>query len=70
MYLFISDVDNLVKFVLDSLNKVAYLDDSQVAVLKTAKLYTNGEARSEVHIRRLRDCDDLFGEPRSHLPAL
>ena len=47
------DLDNLIKFVLDSLNGIAYLDDSQVAVLRSAKFYTNGEPRSEVRLRRL-----------------
>mmetsp|Transcript_17114 Transcript_17114/g.37376 ORF Transcript_17114/g.37376 Transcript_17114/m.37376 type:complete len:144 (+) Transcript_17114:885-1316(+) len=33
------DLDNLVKFVLDALNGHAYLDDAQVSMISTAKLY-------------------------------
>lgn len=51
------DVDNLAKFVLDAINKVAYVDDGQVALLTTAKLYTEAEARVEVSIRKLSDQD-------------
>mmetsp|Transcript_1634 Transcript_1634/g.2685 ORF Transcript_1634/g.2685 Transcript_1634/m.2685 type:complete len:277 (-) Transcript_1634:416-1246(-) len=40
------DLDNLVKFVLDSLNGYAYVDDSQIAVLSTAKLYCNASSNS------------------------
>jgi len=48
------DIDNLVKFVLDSLNKIAYLDDSQIAVLQCIKLYTDGESRTEVVFKKLQ----------------
>ena len=46
------DVDNLVKFVSDSLNKVFYDDDSQIIELKAEKKYVGmGEtARTEVMI--------------------
>lgn len=47
------DLDNLIKFVLDSLNGVAYDDDAQVAVLNCAKFYTCGEPRTEVRLRHL-----------------
>lgn len=50
-------MDNLAKFVLDAINKVAYGDDGQVALLTTAKLYTEDEARVEVSIRKLLDSD-------------
>ena len=44
-------MDNLVKFVLDSLNKRAYLYDSQIALLSTAKLYANPHlAEAEVEV--------------------
>lgn len=33
------DVDNLAKSILDSLNKVAYYDDSQVVKLEVQKIY-------------------------------
>ena len=57
------DVDNLGKFVLDSLNKHAYLDDCQIAVLNLAKLYTDleSDARIEVKIRKLKDDEAIFG---------
>ena len=58
----ITDIDNLAKFVLDAVNKVAYLDDGQVAILSTAKLYTEEEARVEMRIRKLQDEDVLFGD--------
>jgi hypothetical protein len=60
------DIDNLVKFVLDSLNKVAFVDDRQVSLLSSAKLYTDGPPKIVVHIRKLFDSDAMFGE---HFPA-
>eukprot|EP01038_Epipyxis_sp_PR26KG_P011961 gene11961-16010_t len=53
------DIDNLVKFVLDALNKHAYLDDSQVAVLSTAKIYTNDKPYVQVTIKKLDENDKL-----------
>jgi Holliday junction resolvase RusA-like endonuclease len=52
-------VDNLVKFVLDSLNQKAYVDDSQVSAIKTAKFYTDdpGHARTVVKIRKLSEAE-------------
>ena len=49
------DLDNLVKMVCDSLNKVFYKDDSQISQLKAEKLYCDvGEkARTEVHIEQI-----------------
>jgi Holliday junction resolvase RusA-like endonuclease len=47
------DIDNLIKFVLDALNKVAYSDDAQVCMLKSGKYYTSDEPRVEVIIRSL-----------------
>ncbi len=47
------DLDNLIKFVLDSLNQKAYLDDSQICIINSAKLYTNSNARIEVRMRKL-----------------
>ena len=34
-----SDCDNIAKIVLDSLNGIAYRDDTQVAILNVCKLY-------------------------------
>ena len=47
------DLDNLIKFVLDSLNRKAYLDDSQICIINSAKLYTNSNARIEIRMRKL-----------------
>jgi len=49
------DLDNLVKFVLDSLNKRAYLDDGQICVIQSAKFYTDdaNKARTEVVFKKL-----------------
>lgn len=38
------DIDNLAKFILDALNTVAYEDDKQVSVLKSAKLYAEKDS--------------------------
>lgn len=54
----IIDVDNLSKFVLDALNKAAYLDDSQVVALKAVKLYADdGPSRIVVMLKSLRNAD-------------
>jgi Holliday junction resolvase RusA-like endonuclease len=60
-----TDVDNLAKFVLDSLNGVLYVDDKQVAFLSVFKLYDNDghcEGCTEVSIVRLSEqhVDDLL----------
>ena len=49
------DLDNLVKMVCDSLNKVFYKDDSQISQLKAEKLYCDidEEPRTEVHIEQI-----------------
>jgi len=44
-----------VKFVLDALNKHAYKDDSQIVVLTSAKLYSEGKARTTIHFRKIED---------------
>lgn len=44
------DIDNFIKFCLDSLNGVFFTDDSQVWKLTTAKVYDN-KPRTEVVIR-------------------
>ena len=36
-----SDCDNIAKIILDSLNGIAYRDDSQVAILSVIKIYGN-----------------------------
>jgi Holliday junction resolvase RusA-like endonuclease len=51
-----TDIDNLTKFVLDSLNGIAYADDHQIVRLQITKL--------------LDDCDDCLGRTRVHIGAL
>jgi Holliday junction resolvase RusA-like endonuclease len=62
-----ADLDNLIKFVLDSLNAVAYVDDSQVdlqphcckddhsvrqiVAVHAYKIYANDQPRTEVSLR-------------------
>jgi len=48
------DLDNLIKFVLDSLNNVAYVDDSQVVSIRSLKLYTNEFPRVFVGINEIK----------------
>ena len=47
------DLDNLIKFVLDSLNGHAYLDDSQIVSIHAHKFYTCFEPRVEVRLRKV-----------------
>lgn len=58
-----TDVDNLAKFVLDSLNGLLYVDDRQVASIQATKIYDNDghcQGRIEVSIQRLAE-DDVDG---------
>lgn len=41
------DVDNIAKIVMDSLNKLAYLDDKQVNFLSVRKQYCNAQFPDE-----------------------
>jgi len=58
------DVDNLAKFVLDSLNGLLYVDDQQIFSLSATKIYdTNKEGATEVYIRSIPDSEmDQFME--------
>ena len=47
------DLDNLIKFVLDSLNGQAYFDDSQIVSIHAYKFYTCEEPRVQVRLRKL-----------------
>ena len=49
------DIDNLIKFVLDSLNSKAYVDDKQVASISSRKYYTDDKPRTVVKISRLTE---------------
>jgi Holliday junction resolvase RusA-like endonuclease len=44
----------MIKFVLDALNKNAYVDDSQICCIKASKLYTTDESRTYVEIKQLK----------------
>ena len=55
------DCDNIAKIILDALNKIAYIDDSQVIELVVKKRYS-AEAKVIVHIEEIEaagDYDDL-----------
>ena len=45
------DADNIAKIILDSLNKIAYEDDSQVVELMVLKRYTDGIERVEIELQ-------------------
>lgn len=45
------DADNIAKIILDSLNKVAYKDDTQVIELVVIKRYTQEKERVELEIK-------------------
>lgn len=47
-----SDADNIAKVILDSLNKIAYKDDSQVCELHIKKMYSDNP-RVEVTIQEI-----------------
>jgi len=46
------DIDNIIKGVADALNKVVYVDDTQIVALKAYKFYSD-RPRIEIFIRRL-----------------
>lgn len=47
------DADNIVKIILDSLNKIAYEDDSQVVELTVLKRYTEATERVEFELEEI-----------------
>lgn len=56
------DIDNLAKFVLDSLKGVAYADDSQVVKLVLYKIMDSEDecnGATKVHIKRFNETIDL-----------
>ena len=48
--LILLDVDNYVKFYMDCMNKLVYLDDSQVIELRATKEYSDKESYTEIII--------------------
>lgn len=51
------DVDNCVKSIFDGLNKVAFVDDSQVAILSTVRVRGHAEPGAWVTVAR---CEEPF----------
>lgn len=49
------DVDNLLKLVLDGLNKVAWADDHQVTDVSARKVRSPGAGRSEIVVYRITE---------------
>lgn len=47
------DLDNIAKIILDSLNGIAYKDDSQVVELNISKKYTEDEERIEFELEEI-----------------
>lgn len=50
------DIDNLVKFVLDALNKHLYQDDALVVSLATKKMYSEAEG-IEINVKKLSEME-------------
>ena len=48
------DIDNMIKFVLDSLNGIYFKDDSQVFIITAKKLYSE-RPRTEIEIEIIND---------------
>lgn len=44
------DIDNIVKVVLDSMNKFAFKDDTQIVKLEVEKIYTSDEEKLVIQI--------------------
>lgn len=51
------DIDNIAKSVLDSLNGLAYADDSQIVKLSGEKLYSD-QPRVELYLKEIHNGDD------------
>ena len=47
------DIDNCIKIILDSLNKIAFDDDKQVTELTVLKRWTEGNERVELEIEEV-----------------
>ena len=48
------DADNIAKIILDSLNKIAYEDDSQIIELTVLKRYTEDVERVELELEEVK----------------
>lgn len=47
------DIDNIVKIILDALNKIAYEDDKQIIELSVLKRYTEDKERVELELMEI-----------------
>ena len=47
------DIDNFLKFAMDCLNEIAWVDDSQVVSILGEKTYAAGQGYTTIHIRLL-----------------
>ena len=47
------DIDNIAKIILDSLNKIAFDDDSQVVELTISKMWTEDNERVEFSLKEI-----------------
>lgn len=54
------DIDNLIKAILDGLNKVAWKDDSQIVAIRAVEYYSD-TPRTEIGIKEV-----TYGETRIH----
>lgn len=44
------DIDNIIKFYTDSMNKIIYYDDCQIYSVMSEKRYTYGDQRTEIEV--------------------
>ena len=44
------DIDNIVKIILDAMNKFAFKDDTQIVKLEVEKLYSSDEEKLQIQI--------------------
>ncbi len=59
----------MLKFIFDSLNKYAYVDDSQIVTISSKKMYTSSKERIEVYFRELdeQQLTDHLGKSESSM---
>ena len=53
------DIDNLIKFYMDLLNKGFYVDDSQVCSLASIKVYSNNSEWNNDHPRTEVEIEEI-----------
>ena len=47
------DIDNLLKFVMDALNGVFFIDDGQIVAARITKAYTDNQPGTFVHLKKI-----------------